>query len=196
MRKTLSKIAVATVCVLLSGCGGGMVFPARQVRSSGVPASGRVRPVAVTQAAVPPVAADDARYLAKESIRHDVGRRRSEGTVEQVMSLMKDKADLAQDLVKAERRAQKLEGDNREMALQVAALKQKIAEYQKGLHDAEAEVIATNKALDKWKRNVLGMQDLQNDAHMAQMRALQRILKVLGVESETVSTAGGQSASN
>ncbi len=195
MRITLKKIAIVTLCVLLGGCAGDMAFGRREVRSPAVRSAGRSRPVTVAQTPAPPVAASGARHLAKESIRHDVGRRRTDGTVEQVMSLMKEKADLAQDLVKAERLTHKLKGDNRQMASQISALKQKISQYQKSLRDAEAEVIAANKAIDRWKRQVTGMNDLQNEAHASQMRALERVLKALGVESVSVSSAGGKSAS-
>ena len=72
--------------------------------------------------------------------------------------------------------------DNDRMAKRVELLKEDLNMTEKELKEANDLLIEMRMELDNWKKNVLGFRNEVNTAHTEQLRALVKILKLMGAE--------------
>lgn len=201
MMRNMMIVMVLVLMVVLGGCGGDLAWP--ELNNSPQPdpvATQRVRPVAASPVApIAPVATapvgSDAGHLAQEVVQPQTGEVQNKGAVQEAVAWMKKYAETSEKLVESEKQAMKYQEENRELRSQLSAMKAKIGQYERELHDANKEILAATNALEKWKTKVLGIQQGNDRAHKAQLQALHNILKILGAESvQPTETQGGASA--
>jgi chromosome segregation ATPase len=128
----------------------------------------------------------DTTYLQAETVamENDAERR---GAVDQALDWADKYAKAAQNLVYANQRIQELEAEKAELAKQQVALKKEMEQYKKELQDAHAMLDEMKKDLNDWRENVLGYRKEIMASQAAQLKALQKILELLGGEVRTAS---------
>lgn len=72
--------------------------------------------------------------------------------------------------------------DNKRLMKRFDAMNANLKITEKELSDANEMLIEQRKELDNWKANVLGFRDESNYIHKEQLKALVKILKLLGAE--------------
>ncbi|MBW8014796.1 MAG: hypothetical protein FVQ82_01295 [Planctomycetes bacterium] len=72
--------------------------------------------------------------------------------------------------------------DNERLVKRFDAMSANLKITEKELSDANELLIEMRKELDGWKANVLGFREEINEVHKEQLKALVRILKLLGAE--------------
>ncbi|AQT66938.1 hypothetical protein STSP2_00076 [Anaerohalosphaera lusitana] len=72
--------------------------------------------------------------------------------------------------------------DNQVLEKRAVLLKENLAQTEKELEEANELLIDMRMELDKWKENVLGYREELRTVHTEQLRALAKILKLMGAE--------------
>ena len=72
--------------------------------------------------------------------------------------------------------------DNKRFVKRFDAMSANLKITEKELSDANELLIEMRKELDGWKANVLGFREEINEVHKEQLKALVRVLKLLGAE--------------
>ena len=94
--------------------------------------------------------------------------------------LWKDRyTETVEKLLKANLNCRDMELESRDLKAQVAALDGKVRQAEKELAESNAMLREMGGELDNWKRNVTGFQEEMRKSRVAELRALQRILRIL-----------------
>jgi septal ring factor EnvC (AmiA/AmiB activator) len=144
------------------------------------------RPSAAAAApAKPPEAAPTAQahYLAPATLKDEGGRELPNATDSAVEWSIKY-AQTSEKLLAGQRENQELADKNRALASQIVKFQADLDNSQKHIKEAEAMMLELRGELDKWKTNVLGFRQEMRDAQQAQLEALQKILRLLGGETQ------------
>jgi hypothetical protein len=80
------------------------------------------------------------------------------------------------------KRNDELVADNKRLMKRFDAMQSNLNIAEKELMDANEMLIEMRKELDGWKANVLGFREESNYVHKEQVKALVKILKLLGAE--------------
>jgi len=148
-----------------------------------------IRPV--SQSAPPVVPIDNgggAGHLAAGG-SSDPTAEKTPGAVREAMSLMRKLNAKNEQLVQANKAREALRDENRLLTKQIAGLRLENAQLETELREANDELIAAAKSLERWKAQIIGKQERIDKAHAAQMKALFQILRILGAETPTVAKA-------
>jgi chromosome segregation ATPase len=104
--------------------------------------------------------------------------------VESAVELSQKYAKLSEQYNSLRQQKNQLDTQNRTLSEQVTDLEAKLQQTQKELNDANDLLIEMRIELNNWKTDILGFRDEMRDAEKEQLKALIRILTVLGGEIE------------
>ncbi len=126
-------------------------------------------------------------YLGKTAISDETGTA-PEAAVDMALQWAKRCSDLSQQLQQENGRGRVLQQENAKFKQQVAKLQTNLSTAEKELRDANLMLMDLQKQLEGWKTNVLGFRKEMRQAQEVELKALYKILKLLG--GEVVQTAG------
>jgi len=115
-------------------------------------------------------------------------------TVESVIQLSEKYKKLADEKAALLREKETLQAEKQRLEQELAATQQQLEQTKKELAEANDLLIEMRIELNNWKTNVLGFRDEMRQAQKAQLEALLKILKVLGGEIGSETTAEETSA--
>ncbi len=104
--------------------------------------------------------------------------------VESAIELSHKYAKLSEQYNTLRQQKNQLDTQNHSLKEQAADLKAKLQQTQKELNEANDLLIEMRIELNNWKTNILGFRNEMRDAEKEQLKALIRILTVLGGEIE------------
>lgn len=90
--------------------------------------------------------------------------------------------DIKDQNVQLRKRNDELVVDNKRLMDRFESMNSNLELTEKELTDANEMLIEMRKELDNWKMNVLGFREESNYVHKEQLKALVKILKLLGAE--------------
>jgi chromosome segregation ATPase len=150
-------------------------------------------PTPVAQTGPASQAAPQATYLEDLTVREEGDDAYRRDAVDAAIEWSDKYAELAENLVAAERENHVLQQNNQQLQGDLANLRAELQRTQKELEDANTMLVDLHQELDGWKKNVLGFRDEMRAAQKAQLDALRKVLTVLGGELPSESTlASGQ----
>ena len=184
MRNVANFLAVFTMVVGVGGCAEFQRSPANPAHPAGAP---NAAPIEETAAGTRP--------LGSIAIKGD---EKTEGSsaVESALAWSEKYSRAAEKLVKVQQEKHGLEEKNRQLLVQVAGLQSKLDRAKTELGEANAMLIELHGEMHKWKANVHGIQELNDNAHKAQLDALYKILRLLGGEVPEPTTAPAEKQSS
>ena len=183
MKLIANGIVLAALSVSLAGCEGISLSFTRQAPAAGA---------APAAAGGPAMAADDPaaeekepplNYMAGSAVRGDDGSSSGSGAVDTALELSRKYAEVAEQLMAAQKANKDLTQDNRKLLAQVAKQEMAIAQAQKELDDANEQIMEQKRALQEWKKNVLGFREDMERYEEVQIDALKKILQLLNGEA-------------
>ncbi len=107
--------------------------------------------------------------------------------VESAMELSKEHAKLSEEAAVLRQENKDLTARNLQLKDQVVTLEAQLQQTQRELSEANDLLITMHIELNNWKTDILGFRDEIRDAETEQLRALLRILKILGGEAKVES---------
>ena len=110
--------------------------------------------------------------------------------VESAMELSDKYAILSEEAAVVRQQNYELITKNRQLEEQLVALEAQVRQTQKELTEANDILVEMRIELNDWKSDVLGFRDEMRDAGTEQLRALLKILEILGGEAKTESNQG------
>ena len=102
--------------------------------------------------------------------------------VEQAILWSQRYADSLDTLAAKDQELAGLREDNRVLAAKVTKVELKLEQAEKELSEANDLLVAMQRSLDNWKKDVLGFREEMRQAEQAQMKALVKVLSLLGAE--------------
>lgn len=105
--------------------------------------------------------------------------------VESAVEMSKKNTELFEQMASLQRESHDMIAENRRLKERVAVLEPELAQVKKELEEANDLLIDMTIELNNWKMQILGFQEEMRDADTEQLRALLKILKVLGGEINT-----------
>jgi len=115
--------------------------------------------------------------------------------VESAMELSDKYAKLSEEAAVLRQQNQDVFTKNQQLKDQLVALEAQLQQTQKELTEANDVLIEMRIELNNWKTNVLGFRDEMRDAETEQLRALLKILEVLGGKAKAESDQGKDTGS-
>ena len=115
--------------------------------------------------------------------------------VQSAMELSKKHAQLSEEAAVLRQQNHDLSTRNQQLEDQLAALEAQLQQTQKELTEANDVLIEMRIELNNWKIDILGFRDEIRDAETEQLRALLKILKILGGEAKAESDQGKDTSS-
>lgn len=110
--------------------------------------------------------------------------------VESAVELSKENTKLFDRMTMLQQKNLELAAENRQLKDQVAVLGPDLEQARKELNEANDLLIDMTTELNNWKMQILGFQGEMRDADTEQLRALLKILEILGGEVQP--TASGE----
>ena len=110
--------------------------------------------------------------------------------VESAMELSDKYAKLSEEAAVVRQQNYELISKNKQIEDQLVAFEAQLRQTQKELTEANDILIEMRIELNNWKTDVLGFRDEMRDAETEQLRALLKILEILGGEAKTESNQG------
>jgi chromosome segregation ATPase len=114
--------------------------------------------------------------------RSAVSTTHSPSAVESAIELSDKYAKLSEQAAELRRQNQNLTAENQKLKNELQTCSSQLAQTQKDLQQANDVLTETRLELNNWKENVLGFRDEMRDTQKAQLEALLKILKLLGAE--------------
>lgn len=111
--------------------------------------------------------------------------------VESAMELSGKYAKLSEESAVLRQQNQDLITKNQQLKDQLVALEAQLQQTQKELTEANDVLIKMRIELNNWKTDILGFRDEMRDAETEQLKALIKILKILGGEAKAEWFWGG-----
>ena len=105
--------------------------------------------------------------------------------VDSAIELSKKNTELFEQMAAMQKGTQEMIAENRKLKEQIAVLEPELEQVKKELDEANDLLIDMTTELNNWKMQILGFQEEMRDADTEQLRALLKILKVLGGEIDT-----------
>ncbi len=105
--------------------------------------------------------------------------------VDSAVELSKKNTELFERMTAMQQESQGMIAENRRLKDRVAVLEPELEQVKKELGEANDLLIDMTTELNNWKMQILGFQEEMRDADTEQLRALLKILKVLGGEINT-----------
>ena len=105
--------------------------------------------------------------------------------VDSAVELSKKNIELFERMTVMQQENGDLTAENRRLEDQVAVLEPELEQVKKELDEANDLLIDMTTELNNWKMQILGFQEEMRDADTEQLRALLKILEVLGGEINT-----------
>lgn len=102
--------------------------------------------------------------------------------VESAVELAKKNTELFEKMIAMQQESRDMITENRRLKDRVAVLEPELEQVKKELDEANDLLIDMTIELNNWKVQILGFQEEMRDADTEQLRALLKILKVLGGE--------------
>ncbi len=124
---------------------------------------------------------DQAPYLKETAMAPD-GQTETPTAVESALVWSEKYARAVEEISRREQENRRLADENRQLGQTVVGLRGELAQAQKELQDANSLLIDVRRANDKWKTDVLGYRDEMRGAHLAELDALHKVLRLLGGE--------------
>ncbi len=110
---------------------------------------------------------------------------RGKTAVDSAVELSKKNIELFERMTVMQQENRDMTAANRRLEDRVAVLEPELEQVKKELDEANALLIDMTIELNNWKVQILGFQEEMRDADTEQLRALLKILKVLGGEINT-----------
>jgi len=129
-------------------------------------------------AEIPPPA-EEAAYLKETAVAPDA-QAEAPTAVESALVWSEKYARAVEEITRREQENRRLADENRQLSLTIADLRAELAQAQKELQEANTLLIDVRRANEKWKTDVLGYRDEMRSAHLVQMDALYKVLRLLG----------------
>ena len=107
---------------------------------------------------------------------------KSEGATDAALRYANEKAQLAQELLVANKRIREQEAENRNSKTEIAKLKADLEKTRNELLDANEVLIEMKGELKQWRADVLGYREEQIKSMKAILKSQQKILELLGAE--------------
>jgi predicted RNase H-like nuclease (RuvC/YqgF family) len=105
--------------------------------------------------------------------------------VDSAVELAKSNEELFKKMAAMQQGTQDMIAENRTLKDRIAVLEPELEQVKKELDEANDLLIDMTTELNNWKMQILGFQEEMRDADTEQLRALLKILKVLGGEIDT-----------
>ena len=105
--------------------------------------------------------------------------------VDSAVEMAKKNTELFEQMTAMQRESRDMVAENRRLKERVAVLEPELEQVKKELDEANDLLIDMTTELNNWKMQILGFQEEMRDADTEQLRALLKILKVLGGEINT-----------
>ena len=105
--------------------------------------------------------------------------------VDSAVELAKKNEELFEKMAAMQQGTRDMIAENRTLKDQIAVLEPELEQVKKELDEANDLLIDMTTELNNWKMQILGFQEEMRDADTEQLRALLKILKVLGGEIDT-----------
>jgi septal ring factor EnvC (AmiA/AmiB activator) len=163
-------VAIVAAAMLVSGCELGP-FP----QISWAPVKPK-KPEPTKEAEKPA-----AKYLEQTSLKGELGAS-DNGAVGEAMAWMERYTKEVERRTQVEKENRTLEDQNRQLSSKVGQLQADLSRAQQELDEANAMMLRLDSDLKAWKKDVLGYRDETRAAHKETMRALGRVLQLLGGE--------------
>jgi len=126
-----------------------------------------------------PPATDQATYLKETAVAPD-SQTETPTAVESALVWSEKYAKAVEEITRAQQENRRLADENRQLGQTIAGLQAELAQAQKELQDANSLLIDVRRANDKWKSDVLGYRDEMRSAHLVELDALHKVLRLLG----------------
>ena len=182
MRATIEALAAALSVGALAGCWQ-------------MPPQPQLQPAAEAHVAQP-MAAQAAAPLPGPAIG-DGGI--SENAVDSALIWSEKYSQAMERLMRLQQQNRELEQRNKQLLEQLTKAESELRQTQQELTDANELLLEMRKELKLWKENVLGFRDEIRTAQHAQIKALEKVIRLLGgevVETPTTQPAAGQAKTN
>ena len=114
---------------------------------------------------------------------------RGKTAVESAVELSKKNIELFERMTAMQQENRDMTAANRRLEDRVAVLEPELEQVKKELDEANDLLIDMTTELNNWKMQILGFQEEMRDADTEQLRALLKILKILGGEITTEALA-------
>jgi hypothetical protein len=157
------------------GAAAGCTFA--ELRDSPAPAP----PAAVRPATPRPAPTAEAPYLSKVAVVREKPAE-TPTAVESALAWSEKYAKAMEELARERERNRKLEEENRGLQAEATALKTDLAKAHQELEEANTLLVEVRGENDKWKSDVLGYRDEMRRAHLSELDALAKVLRLLGAE--------------
>lgn len=108
--------------------------------------------------------------------------------VESAVELSKKNTKLFEQMTGLQQKNLELAAENRQLKDQIAVLEPDLEQARKELNEANDLLIDMTTELNNWKMQILGFQGEMRDADTEQLRALLKILEILGGEVQTTAS--------
>ena len=105
-----------------------------------------------------------------------------ETAVDKAVEMSKKNAELFERMAAMQQESRDMIVENRRLKERVAVLEPELLQVKKELDEANNLLIDMTVEINNWKMQILGFQEEMRDADTEQLRALLKILKVLGGE--------------
>ncbi|RKY10040.1 MAG: hypothetical protein DRP66_00680 [Planctomycetota bacterium] len=112
--------------------------------------------------------------------------------VDSAVELAKKNTELLERMTAMQQESRDMVAENRRLKDRIAVLEPELEQLKKELDEANDLLIDMTTELNNWKMQILGFQEEMRDADTEQLRALLKILKVLGgeVDAEALRSQG------
>ena len=120
-------------------------------------------------------------YLGKTAISDETGTA-PDAAVDMALQWAKRCSDLSRQLQQANGQTSVLKKENAELKQKVTRFQANLSIAEKELRDANLMLMELQKQLETWKSNVLGFRQEMRQAQEAELKALTKVLKLLGGE--------------
>lgn len=112
--------------------------------------------------------------------------------VESAIEISQKYAAVSEEAIQLKQRNQQLAAENSVLNSKVKKLEQELSQTQKELTEANELLIDMRVELNNWKTNVLGFRDEIRQADSEQLKALIKIIEILGgkIQTQTTSETG------
>ena len=120
-------------------------------------------------------------YLGKTAISDETGTA-PDAAVDMALQWAKRCSDLSRQLQQANGQTSVLKKENAEFKQNITKLQANLSIAEKELRDANLMLMELQKQLETWKTNVLGFRQEMRQAQEAELKALTKVLKLLGGE--------------
>jgi len=127
-------------------------------------------------------------YLSKVAVVQEP-RPETPPAVESALVWSEKCARALEDFNQEQQRNRKLADENRAFQQQVDTIKTDLAKTQRELQEANSLLIEVRRENDRWRTDVLGYRDEMRRAHLSELEALGKVLKLLGGEVPRTASA-------